>query len=120
MTRLASCVGCLVLTLGCHHAAPSQDDLLHGAEEATRSFFAVAEQGDCAQIKPLMTHPEACEGMVKEFAETHSHLSSIDTVKVDGRDPQLVLVTVTAQATKRVHTWIVRVKQTPDGWRVAL
>lgn len=104
----------------CHRGAPSQEELLQQAQDETRQFFALAESGDCKALQPQLAHPETCDNMVEEFRHTHTHLKSITGAKLDGRDPQLVLVTVEAPSLKFEHTFIVRAKWTEDGWKVAL
>ncbi len=110
----------VVLLAACHHAPPSPEELLREAQDTTRQFFAVAEGGDCAQLAPVLARPAGCAAMVEEFKATHSHLSQIEGVRIDGRDPQVVLVTVKVNSTKHEHTWVVRAKWTADGWRFAL
>lgn len=117
MNRLALV---LVAVSACHRDAPSQEELLRDAQDETRQFFALAEGGDCKALAPRLAHPELCEPMVDEFKKTHTHLASVTGAKIDGRDPHLVLVTVEAPSTKYQHSWIVRVKWTDAGWKVAL
>jgi hypothetical protein len=120
VNRAALVAPLLIAVSACHHAAPSQEELLETAPNQTRQFFALAEGGDCKALAPLLAHPETCDSMVEEFKRTHTHLSSIVGTKIDGRDPMLVLVTVDAPSTKFDHTFVVRVKWTEAGWKVAL
>jgi len=110
----------IVALAACHRGAPSQEELVAGAQDETRQFFALAESGDCKTLTAQLAHPETCDTMVEEFRQTHTHLRSITGAKLDGRDPEMVLVTVEAPSKKFEHTFIVRVKWTPDGWKVAL
>ena len=115
--RLASA---LIVVAACARSTPSERELVAGAQDETRKFFALAEGADCDHLAPMMQLPERCKDMVQEFQETHAHLLSIDEAKLDGRDKHVVLVAVQAQTTKELRHWIVRAKWTTDGWRLAL
>jgi len=104
----------------CHRGEPSADELTAEAPDQTRRLFALAEGGDCDALAKLLPRPERCAGLVEEIRETRTHLTSIDGTKIDGRDPHLVLVNVTAQAAKLTHHWVVHAKWTPDGWKVSM
>ena len=110
----------LVLIAACTRSTPSDGELVAGAQDETRHFFALAEGGDCGHLEPMMQLPAQCKDMVREFQETHAHLLAIEDAKLDGRDKHIVLVSVQAQTTKELRHWIVRAKWTPDGWRLAL
>ena len=110
----------LALAAACKRGEPAADELIAEAKDQTRRFFALAEGGDCAELAELLPRPATCEGLVLQMRETKTHLTSVDGAKIDGRDRHLVLVNVTAQATKHTHRWIVHAKWTPDGWKVSL
>jgi hypothetical protein len=110
----------LIVVAACARTTPSERELVAGAQDETRRFFALAEGGDCDHLEQMMQLPAHCKDMVHEFAETHAHLLAIDEAKLDGRDKHVVLVTVQAQTTKELRHWIVRAKWTADGWRLAL
>jgi hypothetical protein len=110
-----------ILFLGaCARSTPSERVLVSEAQDETRRFFALAEGSDCGELGKLMLKPESCESLVKQFKDTHAHLTQIDEAKLDGRDKQMVLVMVQAQAETTVHHWIVRAKWTSKGWKLAL
>jgi hypothetical protein len=90
------------------------------APDQARRYFALAEGGDCAELEKMLPRPERCKGIVEEMHETRTHLTSVDGTKLDGRDPHLVLVSVTAQAAKLTHHWVVQARWTPDGWKVSM
>lgn len=115
--RLAFAV---VVLAACSHSPPSESELVASAQDETRQFFALAEGNDCAHLEHMMLLPASCKDTVHQFQETHAHLLSIDSAKLDGRDKHVVLVDVTAQTTKELRHWIVRAKWTADGWRLAL
>ena len=104
----------------CHRGAPTDDDLVREAQDQTRTFFSLAEGGDCEQLTKLLARPESCHEFVHEMQETHTHLTSIDGARIDGRDPHMVLVSVHAQAGKLAHAWVVHAKWTADGWKVSM
>ena len=110
----------LIVLGACARSTPSERDLLSEAQDETRRFFALAEGFDCGELGKLMQKPETCENLVRQFKETHAHLTQIDEAKLDGRDKKTVLVMVQAQAETTVHHWIVRAKWTSDGWKLAL
>ena len=110
----------IALVAACKRGEPSADQLVKDAQDQTRRFFALAEGGDCAALGEMLVRPASCEGLVHQMRETNTHLTSIESAKIDGRDPHLVLVTVMTQATKHAHSWIVQAKWTPDGWKVSL
>jgi len=110
----------IAVAAACKRGEPTTDELLAGAQDQTRRFFALAEGGDCAALAELLPRPETCEGLVLQMRETKTHLTAIEGAKLDGRDRHLVLVNVTAQATKHTHRWIIHAKWTPGGWKVSL
>ncbi|MGE5185213.1 MAG: hypothetical protein ACM31C_24255 [Acidobacteriota bacterium] len=110
----------LVLLAACARSTPSERELVAGAQDETRRFFALAEGGDCDHLEAMMQLPAQCHNMVREFLDTHAHLLAIDEAELDGRDKHVVLVTVKAQTTKELRRWIVRAKWTAGGWRLAL
>src|SRR6266542_1405884 len=103
----------------CDRSAPDETELLRVAQDETRQFFALLDSSDCSRIAPKMQVPERCEDTLREYRETHSHLSSVLDAKLDGRDKHTVLVTVDVQSTRHLHHWIVRAKWSKDGWKVA-
>jgi hypothetical protein len=114
-----SALGLLIL-VACSRSEPSERDLVAGAQDETRKFFALGEAGDCERLAPMLQRPQSCEGLVRQFRETHVHLSKIEGAKLDGRDKHVVLVTVEAVAPERTHRWIVQAKWTAGGWKFAL
>ena len=110
----------LIVLAACARSGPSERELVSAGQDATRTFFALGEAGDCSQLAHMLQRPSTCEELVAQFRETHAHLSKIEGAKLDGRDKQLVLVSVVATAPEHIHHWIVRAKWTPDGWKLAL
>lgn len=110
----------LLLFTACARSAPSEHELVSAAQDATRTFFALGEAGDCAKLGSMMQRPSDCERLVQQFRETRVHLTKIAGSKLDGRDKQVVLVSVDATAPDKVHHWIVRAKWTPEGWKLSL
>jgi hypothetical protein len=110
----------LVFVAACSRSTPSESELLAEAQDQTRTFFALGEGGDCERLAGMMQRPNDCKGVVQQFRETHAHLTKIESVKLDGRDKHVVLVSVEATAPEHVHHWIVRAKWTADGWKLAL
>lgn len=104
----------------CARSEPSERELLSGAQDATRTFFALGEGGDCKQLAPMLQRPATCDDLVRQFRDTHAHLSQVLGAKIDGRDKHMVLVSVDATAPEHVHHWIVRAKWTSSGWKLAL
>lgn len=110
----------LLILLACCRSEPSDSELLSAGQDATRTFFAQAEGGDCHQLASMLQRPQSCDGLVQQFRETHTHLSKIDGATLDGRDKHMVLVTVEASGESKAYHWIVRAKWTPNGWKLAL
>jgi hypothetical protein len=110
----------LLILVGCARSEPSERELLSAGQDATRTFFAQAEAGDCSQLSGMLQRPQACDGLVKQFRETHTHLSKILGAKIDGRDKHTVLVNVEASGEQQVFHWIVRATWTPEKWKFAL
>ena len=102
----------------CHHGgAPSAD----ATREVVRHYFQWAEAGDCAQLQRIMSVPDDCENIVRQFRETKTHLVSIDEITPDGRDAAAMLVhTTVAFGKKSDHKWIVRAARAGGGWRLRL
>lgn len=107
----------LLLAAGACHRAGAVDP--EASKQAIKDYFQFAEAGDCARLQPLMAKPEECENTVRMFAETKTHLISIDEAKVDGRDRGAVLVYTTVVFGKKDnHKWIMRAARVGDGWKV--
>jgi hypothetical protein len=113
-------VPALIVVLACKSSQPSERELIADAQDQTRTFFALGEGGDCERLAGMMLRPAGCAELVKQFKDTHAHLSKIEGAKLDGRDKETVLVSVEATAPEHVHHWIVRAKWTTEGWKLAL
>lgn len=110
----------LLILASCARSEPGERELLSAAEDATRTFFAHGEAGDCGELAPMLQRPSTCESLVSQFKETHVHLSKIESAKIDGRDKHMALVSVEAAGPTQVYHWIVRATWTPNGWKLAL
>ena len=95
--------------------------MLRDAPDVMRQFFTLAEAGDCAQLSSRMQRPEQCSDFVADMQRTKSHFQTITNTRIDGRDPDVVLVTVNVMSAKdHLRIWVLRAKWTADGWKVSL
>lgn len=118
----AGAVGLWLAALACMSTSSSKAE---AGEAVVRRFFQALPSGDCAVLGPLLVSGEglpSCEESVKDLREHDLHLVDVVEAKVDGRDPDAVLVRArVAQGGKeRAEPFFFRVERQADGWRLRL
>ena len=93
------------------------------AEETVRRFFAALPSEDCAVLEPLLAtggSARPCAETVREMREHGFSLVGIVESKVDGRDPEAVIVRarVARDGVERKEPWLLRVERQAGTWRV--
>ncbi|WP_338282171.1 hypothetical protein [Corallococcus caeni] len=108
--------------LGCPSTTSSKAE---AGEAVVRRFFQALPSGDCAVLGPLLVTGQGvppCEETVKDLREHGLGLVDVLDAKVDGRNPDAVLVRarVSQGGTERSEPFLFRVERQGDGWRLRL
>ncbi|WP_224362823.1 hypothetical protein [Hyalangium versicolor] len=121
---MASACGVLLAlaTLAC---SSSEAKKTEAARTAVRTFFAGLPSGDCATLGPLLAtggSAKSCEDTVRELIEHQMQLVDIVDAKVDGRNPEAVLVEarVARDGAVRQEPFLLRVEHQDGGWKLRL
>ncbi|RKG96868.1 hypothetical protein D7X32_34540 [Corallococcus carmarthensis] len=114
--------GLWLAALGCTSTTSSKAE---AGEAVVRRFFQALPSGDCAVLGPLLVTGQgvpSCEETVKDLREHGMGLVDVLDAKVDGRDPDAVLVRarVSQGGTERSEPFLFRVERQGDGWRLRL
>ncbi|NOK20313.1 hypothetical protein HMI50_25155 [Corallococcus carmarthensis] len=114
--------GLWLAALGCTSTTSSKAE---AGEAVVRRFFQALPSGDCAVLGPLLVTGQgvpSCEETVKDLREHGMGLVDVLEAKVDGRDPDAVLVRarVSQGGTERSEPFLFRVERQGDGWRLRL
>ncbi len=105
--------------LGC---TPSKTE---SAETSVRRFFAALPSEDCAVLGPLLATGGSAKPCPETVRELNSHgysLVEIVDSKVDGRDPNAVMVRarMARGGVPREEPLVLRVEQQDGGWKLRL
>ncbi|RKH55530.1 hypothetical protein D7W81_36025 [Corallococcus aberystwythensis] len=108
--------------LGCPSTVSSKAE---AGEAVVRRFFQALPAGDCAVLGPMLVTGQglpSCEETVKDLREHGMGLVDVLDAKVDGRDPDAVVVRarVSQGGTERPEPFLFRVERQGDGWRLRL
>jgi hypothetical protein len=95
------------------------------AQQSVRAFFTALPAGDCKTLGPMLAtdgSAKPCEDTVRELLEHGMQLVDIVDAKVDGRDPDAVLVQAKLARDGSVHEApvILRVEHQNGGWKLRL
>lgn len=117
--RRAACALLVCAALGC---TPSKTE---AAEATVRRFFAELPSGNCAVLGPLLATgggARPCPEAVKELQEHGYALVDVVEAKVDGRNPDAVMVSarISRQGVPREEPLILRVERQDGGWKLRL
>lgn len=118
MRRLAW-VG-LLAVLGCGSPEARKAE---AARDAVERFFEALPSADCARLGASLAGPaEACPAKVEDLRAHGVALLEVLDAKVDGRDPEVVLVRarVTQEGRVREQPMLLRVERHPEGWKLRL
>jgi len=122
--RVARACGWLLalVTLAC---APSEARKKEAAQATVRAFFAALPARDCAVLGPLLAtggSARPCEDTVRELHEHGMQLVDIVDAKVDGRNPDAVLVQakLARDGAVREEPYVLRVEHQDGGWKLRL
>ncbi len=119
MVRTASLLPVLAILACTSSASRKAED----AEASVRRFFAALPSGDCEVLGPLLatgSGARPCAEAVREMNEHGLQLVEILESKVDGRDPDAVLVRtrVSRNGVLRAEPYILRVERQGETWRL--
>ncbi|RJS22018.1 hypothetical protein DRW03_16275 [Corallococcus sp. H22C18031201] len=111
-----------LLALAC---APTTSVKAEAGEAAVRRFFAALPSRDCAVLGPMLATgggARPCEDTVRELREHGLMLEEVLEAKVDGRDPNAVLVRarMSSDGAVRREPYLLRVEQQAGSWRLRL
>jgi hypothetical protein len=122
--RVARACGWLLAlaTLAC---APSEARKKEAAQATVRTFFAALPASDCAVLGPLLATgggARPCEDTVRELHEHGMQLVGIVDAKVDGRNPDAVLVQakLARDGVVKEEPYVLRVEHQDGGWKLRL
>jgi hypothetical protein len=111
----------LVAALGCKSSETRKTE---AARATVQRFFEALPTGDCAELGPLLIGQAAdsCRETVDELNQHGVSLVEVLEARVDGRDPNAVVVRtrVARNGKVREEPMLVRVEQHPDGWKLRL
>lgn len=117
--------------LGCAQAQEEQAPTDLGGDpsgdpsEAVRAYFGAIEQHDCAALELAAAEAAAralaehgCEHTIAEFEQHGAQLDGIESVRADGRDPDLRLVRTRMRESGRSKVVVIGVRHVEGRWRV--
>lgn len=95
------------------------------AQTTVRSFFSELPSADCATLGPLLAtggSARPCQDTVRELLEHKLELVDIVGAKVDGRNPDAVLVEarMSRDGAVRQEPYILRVEHQDGAWKLRL
>ena len=117
--RRVACAWLACAALGC---TPSKTE---SAETAVRRFFTALPSEDCAVLGPLLATGGSARPCPETVRELNAHGYSLVEVvesKVDGRDPDAVMVRarVAREGIPREEPLVLRVERQDGGWKLRL
>lgn len=119
LPRAALLLG-LLAALACN----SESRKTEAARSTVQRFFEALPERDCAVLGPLLVGKaaEACQKTVDDLIEHGFSLVEVLDAKVDGRDPNAVMVRarIARDGQVREQPLLLRVEQHPDGWKLRL
>jgi len=101
----------------------SAEEKTQHAEQAVRAFYEGLEQESCDIISPLLVqdHTEAdCQELVEELGHRDVELVEIVSAKVDGRDPNAVIIKVRIRDRGDVNEMLMRAEREDDDWKLRM
>jgi len=109
----------LVAALACKSSETRKTE---AAQATVRRFFEALPGQDCAELGSLLVGKaaESCQKTVEELNEHGFSLVEVVDARVDGRDPNAVVVRarVARDGQVREEPMLLRVEQHPDGWKL--
>ena len=113
-------VACAVLACAALGCTPSKTE---SAEASVRRFFAALPSEDCAVLGPLLATGGSAKPCAETVRELNSHgysLVEIVESKVDGRDPNAVMVRarMARGGVPREEPLVLRVEHQDGGWKL--
>ena len=119
MHRAARWAASLALGLAAWGCKPSVEAKAEAAEGVVRRFFSALPGGDCAVLGPLLA-VETCREVVRDMQAHQMELVEVLDARVDGRNPEVVLVRVRLRKDGKVgeEPVVLRVERRPEGWRL--
>jgi hypothetical protein len=110
----------LLAALACN----SESRKTEAARSTVQRFFEALPARDCAVLGPLLIGKAAdtCQATVDDLSAHGFSLVEVLDAKVDGRDPNAVVVRarVARDGQVREQPLLLRVEQHPDGWKLRL
>ena len=111
----------LLAALACR---PSESRKTEAARATVERVFEALPTRDCAELGRLLIGQAAedCQETVDELNEHGFSLVEVLEAKVDGRDPNAVMVRarVARDGQVREQPMLLRVEQHPEGWKLRL
>lgn len=105
-----------MLSLGTAPASPP-------AGQAVIRFFQAVDAGDCETLRALTTQDrwrDRCSEAVQEMRDHDTRLLGIEGSQPDGRNLSTQLVRVRVHHSHGEHVWVLAVKPSEGGWRIAI
>jgi hypothetical protein len=115
----------LLLALATLACSSSEAKKKEAAQQSVRAFFTALPEGDCATLGPMLAtggSAKPCEDTVRELREHGMQLVDIVDAKVDGRNPEAVLVQakLARDGAVREAPFVLRVEYQNGGWKLRL
>ncbi|MBN1206266.1 MAG: hypothetical protein JXB05_15220 [Myxococcaceae bacterium] len=123
--RPARAWGFLLLALAALACPSSETRKTDAAQASVRAFFSALPAGDCAVLGPMLAtggSARPCEETVRELLTHSLELVEILEAKVDGRDPEVVLVRakVAQGGAVREAPFLLRAERQAGVWKLRL
>ena len=111
-----------LVTLACSSPEARKTE---AARTAVRAFVSELPSGDCATLGPLLAtggSARPCQDTVRELIEHKMQLVEVVGAKVDGRNPDAVLVEarMARDGEVRQEPYVLRVEHQDGGWKLRL
>jgi len=100
--------------------APSDAGKREAARDVVERFFTALPSRDCAGVGALLAVPASCPALMEDLHAQGLALVEVMEVRVDGREPDAVLVRTRVSRGGRVNEQplLLRVEHHPDGWKL--
>lgn len=107
---------------GCGKRSSPEAEKLAQAQEAVSRFFAALPSADCAELDKLLVRQKGgdCRKVVEDLRRHGFRLVEVLGAKVDGRNPDGVIVRVRIQEDGKQREAPLLVERHPDGWKLRL
>jgi hypothetical protein len=122
--RFFALAALVLLAPGCEQRSSGADKPAQ-ASEVVRRFFAALPSGDCAVLGRMFVSElpgRECRSVVDEMNRHDVRLVDVVDARVDGRNPDAVIVRVRLQegGKPKDAPSLYRVEKHPDGWKLRL